>query len=184
MLQVFYEIQSEAEKQLEEIFYNEFCHTEAFSRMKDECGSYDSQYLKQNPGNTFLEKDDIKSSKTAKVRLENVTEQLNNKLQALEALQKSLKADSKVLQTISDEIQSLETERNELTLHVEQTESWTSNLGLWHCRVHDVTQQMNKDTFLVTLVVFIPQVEIYFFLFFINSHVIYFIWYYILGEVA
>ena len=42
----------------------------------------------------------------------------------------------KVLTNIQEELQQLETERTELQLHIEQTDSWTENLGVWQCRVH------------------------------------------------
>ena len=85
--------------------------------MKDECASfnYPASYVEQNRKNDQLETDKIPEIKclTAKNKLESVREQLQNKIQAQEALQKSLKPDSKVLQNISDEIQSLETETQE-----------------------------------------------------------------------
>ena len=83
----------------------------------------------------------------------------------------------------------------ELSQHLEQTESWTSNLGLWQCRygvgalilsrplvgqllfvshcvlllvnspipecrVHQVTATLNKDSLIVSLVVYIPQARL------------------------
>ena len=43
-----------------------------------------------------------------------------------------------MLTNIQEELQQLETERTELELHIEQTDSWTENLGVWQCRVHQV----------------------------------------------
>ena len=107
---------------------------------------------------------------SARSQLENVQKLLQNKLQAQEALQISLKPDSKVLQNIQEEIQSLESEKTELQLHIEQTDSWTDNLGvwqcsdwsvllilcsdwsgLWQCRVHGVTSLASRDTLQVRL---------------------------------
>ena len=102
-------------------------------------------------------KNDQINPASARKKIEFIEEQIRNKNQAQEALQKSLKPDSKILVNIAEEIDALESDRSELIIHAEQTESWTSNLGLWQCRVHEVIGQTSKETFIISLVVFIPQ---------------------------
>merc|ERR1719229_798994 len=55
----------------------------------------------------------------AKSHLEHVSERLQNKLQALTALKRSLKPDSKVLSKLQGEVDSLHGERREVSLHIE-----------------------------------------------------------------
>ena len=74
----------------------------------------------------------------AKSHLESVSEKLQNKLQALTALRRSLKPDSKVLSKLQAEVDSLNAERKEVNLHIERTESWAEHLGKWRCHVKSV----------------------------------------------
>ena len=48
-------------------------------------------------------------------------------------------ADSKSLQTLSEEMQDLISERSCLLLQRDQAEAWTSHLGLWRSTVVEVT---------------------------------------------
>ena len=139
-LQVFFEIQAEAAKCLENHF-DEFKVTQKFEKMLENNEDGYAEKLR----NTAMSDDvtdassdvtEILGHTSARVKLENVQELIQNKLQAQEALQKSLRPDSKVLTNIQEEIQHLESERTELQLHIEQTDSWTENLGVWQCRVH------------------------------------------------
>ena len=133
-LQVFFEIQTEAAKCLENHF-DEFKATQMFEEMRDS--------KEDEVSETFRDRNKVGSDdrtevtemeqSSARSQLENVQKLLQNKLQAQEALQISLKPDSKVLQNIQEEIQSLESEKTELQLHIEQTDSWTDNLGVWQC---------------------------------------------------
>ena len=163
--QVFYEIQFEVAKKLDETCFNEFCQTEIFYKMINETN--ETCNITETSGQEKLKILDKNSSDetgkneinpaSARRKMELIEEQINNKNQAQEALQKSLRPDSKVLLNISEEIQALEAEKSELNLHIEQTESWAVNLGKWQCRVHEVTSLSSKDTFMMSLVVFIPQ---------------------------
>ena len=91
----------------------------------------------------------------AKTHLEQVTEKLQNKLQALTALKSSLKPDSKVLTMLQKEVDSLHEDKKEVHskcirlpfsiiltpqvhLHIQRTESWADHLGKWRCRVQSV----------------------------------------------
>ena len=163
--QVFYEIQFEVAKKLEETCFNEFCQTETFYKMINETNETVNNTENSGQGKLkILDKNNQEENEnneinpaSARKRIELIEEQIRNKHHAQEALQKSLRPESKVLLAISEEIQTLEAERSELNLHIEQTESWTSNLGLWQCRVHEVVSLASKETFSLTLVVFIPQ---------------------------
>ena len=169
LFQVFYEIQFDVAKKLEETCFNEFCQTEAFHKMINEtnettCNNFASPENFEQEKIKDLENSDERNGKndqinpaSARKKIEFLEEQIRNKYQAKEALQKSLKPDSKILVNIAEEIDALESDKSELIIHAEQTESWTSNLGLWQCRVHEVISQTSKETFIISLVVFIPQ---------------------------
>ena len=139
-LQVFFEIQAEAAKCLENHF-DEFKVTQKFEKMLENKEDGYAEKLKNTAMSDAVtdassDVTEILGYTSARVKLENIQELIQNKLQAQEALQKSLRPDSKVLTNIQEEIQHLESERTELQLHIEQTDSWTENLGVWQCRVH------------------------------------------------
>ena len=132
-LQVFFEIQTEAAKCLENHF-DEFKATQMFEEMRDSNEDEFSETFRDinKVGSVSDDRTEVTEMEqsSARSQLENVQKLLQNKLQAQEALQISLKPDSKVLQNIQEEIQSLESEKTELQLHIEQTDSWTDNLGV------------------------------------------------------
>ena len=163
---VFFDIQEEALTILENEHYTGFSQSEFFSNMILECKEMDFKESIIRP--SVLEIipkpqaiDQVDNSSLAKSRLELVEEQIINKIQAQKALKTSLKSDSKVLQNIADEILSLEAEKSEILLHLDQTESWTANLGLWQCRLHQLSAVLNKDIYLANLVVYVPQEHIH-----------------------
>ena len=163
---VFFDIQENVLTILENDHFEGFSQSEFFANLILECK--DTDFKERIPKPSLEESepkpdsiDQLDNSSLAKSRLELVEEQITNKIQAQKALKTSLKPDSKVLQNIADEILSLESEKSEILLHLDQTESWTANLGLWQCRLHQVSPVLNKDIYNANLVVYVPQEHIH-----------------------
>ena len=151
---------------LETDHYEHFSQSEFYANMIMECKEMDFKEFLRKQSMTEISPEpaivqQLDHSNLAKSRIELVEEQIKNKIQAQKALKTSLKPDSKVLQNIADELYALETEKSEIFLHLDQTESWTANLGLWQCRLHQLSPALNKDTYLASLVVFVPQEHIH-----------------------
>ena len=69
-----------------------------------------------------------------------------------------MKPDSRVLTMLQKEVEGLEQQKNDVTLHLTRTDSWANHLGKWKCRVHSVEHvEGDKDAPLkAKLTVFVP----------------------------
>ena len=81
---------------------------------------------------------------------------MQNKVQALKALQSSLKPDSKVLKMIQEQVDTLQEEHLEVEQHLERTEAWTEYLGQWRCHVQTVEYLEKEDVLKAVLIVHVP----------------------------
>ena len=98
-LQVFFEIQSEAAKCLEN-YFDEFKDTQKFEKMLENSEDGLAESLRDTVSEAVSDEDTsdvVEIGQTsARIKLEHVEELIQNKLRAQEALQKSLGPDSKV----------------------------------------------------------------------------------------
>ena len=92
----------------------------------------------------------------AKTQLDHINEKLQNKIQALKALQGSLKSDSKVIKMLQGQVESLQEHKSQVEQHMERTEAWAEHLGHWRCHVQNVME--DEDNVLkATLIVHVVE---------------------------
>ena len=146
---VFYEIQCKAATKLES-FSEQFLQSELFLNARSELIK---TYLNRERTSKIDETESpvVVNNNSFKGRIDCIENQIVRKQEAQETLQNHGRLENtKLLQLISEDLVSLQSEKNDLVRLMEQTESWTSNLGHWQCRVQEIKDQ-------IILVVFIPQ---------------------------
>ena len=95
-------------------------------------------------------------SSFAKSHLEHIGERLQNKTQALKALKSSLKPDSKVLTKLSDEVETLRSDRLEVEHHLLRMEAWSENLSHWRAHIQSVNHIEEDEILQVSIIVYVP----------------------------
>ena len=156
--EVFFDIQKNVLKLLEEKYYQPFIISEEYDKLKNSITTEDisSISMKTNFDVSSMEGDETEDYDTgmdltnhstyAKNKLEQLQERLKNKKNAYEALKVSVKPDSQVLSILEKEIENLKNEKRQLEAHLLRTETWTENLGKWRATVESVEIPEEKDT--------------------------------------
>lgn len=157
--EVFFEIQKNVLKLLEEKYYQPFILSDHYKKLKnsmtEDIASISMNSLKTNFDVNASEEEteeydtgmDLTNHSTyAKNKLEQLQERLKNKKNAYEALKGSVKSDSQVLTIVEKEIEHLKNEKRQLEAHLLRTETWTDNLGKWRATVESVEIPEDKDT--------------------------------------
>ena len=126
--EVFFEIQSEILDQIKNNFFSDFCRSHFYLDMMEDPEGHGTDQVKSCPENVL------------ETKLGAIDDQIENKIQAQKALMASLEPESQILKAIKEEIAELRSLRSSVSLHSQQTECWTENLGMWRSRVVDVTQ--------------------------------------------
>lgn len=88
-------------------------------------------------------------SSYARNKLDQLEEKLNNKTQALKALESSLKSESKVLNILAKEVDRLQGEKRQLEAHLSYTETWAEHLGRWRAEVQSAEVFISFFFFLI-----------------------------------
>ncbi|KAJ4442220.1 hypothetical protein ANN_12086 [Periplaneta americana] len=168
--EVFYEVQEEVVKSLEEKFYPSFLVSDLYQKMQtamEEAGSTeDTQADEAQPmlDNTHASSEDpslhvVDQSNYARRKLDQLQEKLNNKMQALQALRTSLKPESRVLTVLEKEVEQLQGEKRQLEAHLTRTEAWGEHLGQWRAVVQSAELSEDKEELQFVLVVHILEDE-------------------------
>lgn len=158
--EVYFEIQNNVLKLLEEKYYQPFIASEEYKKLKnsittEDISSISMNSLKTNFDVNSFEEDaeeydtgmDLTNHSTyAKNKLDVLRERLMNKKIAYEALKLSVKSDSPVLTVLEKETEHLKNEKRQLEAHLLRTETWTENLGKWRATVESVEIPDEKDT--------------------------------------
>lgn len=158
--EVYFDIQKNVLKLLEEKYYQPFIASEEYKKLKnsittEDISSISMNSLKTNFDVNSFEEDsedydtgmDLTNHSTyAKNKLEQLRERLKNKKNAYEALKQSVKSDSPILTILEKEIEHLKNEKRQLEAHLLRTETWTENLGKWRATVESVEIPDEKDT--------------------------------------
>lgn len=171
--EVFFDIQKNVLKLLEEKYYQPFVLSDEYKKLKnsittEDISSISMNSLKTNFDVNATEEDaddsydmgmDLTNHSTyAKNKLEQLQERLKNKKNAYEALKLSVKPDSQVLTILEKEIENLKNEKRQLEAHLLRTETWTENLGKWRATVETVEIPEDKDTPEFLIVVQVDEV--------------------------
>lgn len=167
--EVFFDIQQNVLRLLEEKYYQPFVLSDEYKKLKSSVTTEDISNisLKTNFDVNATEEEtedydtgmDLTNHSTyAKNKLEQLQERLKNKKNAYEALKQSVKPDSQVLTILEKEIENLKNEKRQLEAHLLRTETWTENLGKWRATVETVEIPDDKDTPEFLIVVQVDEV--------------------------
>ncbi|XP_033339532.2 sorting nexin-25 isoform X2 [Megalopta genalis] len=138
---VFYEVQHNVVKILEQKYYPSFVVSEQYKNMQQALLSERTDDLAEDrriADGTLSENVSLlvgEHSNYARSKLDQLQEKLNNKMQALQALKASLKPESKVLNLLAKEVEWLQSEKRQLEAHLTHTEMWAEHLGHWRAEV-------------------------------------------------
>ncbi|XP_071876720.1 sorting nexin-25 isoform X2 [Bombus fervidus] len=138
---VFYEVQDNVVKILEEKYYPSFMVSDQYKNMQEALLNerVDDLVEDRQMGNGTLSENISlfvgEHSNYARSKLDQLQEKLNNKMQALQALKSSLKPESKVLNFLAKEVEWLQSEKKQLEAHLTHTEMWAEHLGHWRAEV-------------------------------------------------
>lgn len=159
--EVFFDIQKNVLKLLEDKYYQPFILSDEYRKLKNSITTEDISSISMNSlktnfdVNSSLEEEsedydtgmDLTNHSTyAKNKLEQLQERLKNKKNAYEALKGSVKPDSQVLTILEKEIENLKNEKRQLEAHLLRTETWSEHLGKWRATVESVEIPDEKDT--------------------------------------
>ncbi|KAG5684661.1 hypothetical protein PVAND_013879 [Polypedilum vanderplanki] len=166
--EVFFDIQKNVFRLLNDKYYQPFVMSEEYKKMKNSIATEDVTSISNNSiiktnfdGNGVdesqedydTEMDLANHSTYAKNKLEQLQERLKTKKSALEALKSSLKPDSQVLSILEKDIENLKNEKRQLESHLLRTETWTANLGKFHASVENCEINDEKHTIEFLIVV-------------------------------
>lgn len=157
--EVFYEVQKQVWRTLEEKYYQPFVHSKYYNEMVtaidadegitevDGVGGGMDERQNSGDSNTSSESNHVgEHSNYSRRKLSELQEKLNNKAQALTALHTSLKPESRVLKMLQQEVEWLQGEKRQLEAHISRTEIWGENLGKWRAIVQNAEIVDDKET--------------------------------------
>ncbi|XP_003700301.1 sorting nexin-25 isoform X1 [Megachile rotundata] len=163
--QVFYEVQDDVVKTLEEKYYPSFVVSEQYKNMQEALLNERTDDLTEDHriiNGNLSENISLlvgEHSNYARSKLDQLQEKLNNKMQALQALKSSLKPASKVLNFLAKEVEWLQSEKRQLEAHLTHTEMWAEHLGHWRAEVQSAEMPDNGDCPHFVLVVHMAEDE-------------------------
>lgn len=158
---IFYEIQRNILRTLEDKYYPPFVLSEQYRQLKEALDSneFNDPTLLMCPTLLGEVPDDEQVSVTdglngaggapaaidvaahtsyARKKLEQIQERIDKKNQALDALKYSVKPESKVLQILEKEMEWLKSEKRQTEAHLRRTDAWTEHLGKWKATIQSV----------------------------------------------
>ncbi|XP_043269106.1 sorting nexin-25 isoform X2 [Venturia canescens] len=162
---VFYEVQEDVVKVLEDKYYPSFLVSEQYRKMQEALLSERADGLaedRQLVEGSLSEHSSLlvgDHSNYARSKLDQLEEKLNNKMQALQALRTSLKPESRVLSILAKEVEWLQGEKRQLEAHLTHTEMWAEHLGRWRADVQSAETPDNGDPPQFILVVHMAEDE-------------------------
>ncbi|XP_071876719.1 sorting nexin-25 isoform X1 [Bombus fervidus] len=162
---VFYEVQDNVVKILEEKYYPSFMVSDQYKNMQEALLNerVDDLVEDRQMGNGTLSENISlfvgEHSNYARSKLDQLQEKLNNKMQALQALKSSLKPESKVLNFLAKEVEWLQSEKKQLEAHLTHTEMWAEHLGHWRAEVQSAEVPDNGESPQFVLVVHMTEGE-------------------------
>nr|CAD7459223.1 unnamed protein product [Timema tahoe] len=148
--EVFYEVQEDVVKTLEEKFYPAFLTHELYQKMQsalEETSENNALSSATPPNSTKYQHGNFREQPSRDV------------LTALQALRMSLKPESRVLVVLEKEVERLEGEKRQLEAHLTRTEVWGEHLGQWRASVQSAEISEDKECPQFVLVVHILEDE-------------------------
>ncbi|XP_067639431.1 sorting nexin-25 isoform X2 [Eurosta solidaginis] len=174
---IFFDIQKNTLKTLEENYYASFVLSEQYRQLRDALNSDDFKdptlLLRTINGNdaiadeenTALEGADGANSTLdvaahtsyARRKLEQLQERIDKKSQALDALKCSVKPESKVLQILEKEMEWLKNEKRQTETHLKRTDAWTEHLGKWKATLQSVEISDERESLQFMILVHVDE---------------------------
>ncbi|XP_066488460.1 sorting nexin-25 [Tiliqua scincoides] len=140
-IEVFYKIQTDVYETLKDRFYPSFIVSDLYERLmkkeeekstvqvasdcKDEVNQVCDEAIDE--GSSGINE----QASYAVNKLRQLNDKLEYKKQALNSLCSSPKPDKKIVSKLKDEITVMEREHSDLQLHIERTDWWCENFGMW-----------------------------------------------------
>ncbi|XP_036347274.1 sorting nexin-25-like isoform X2 [Rhagoletis pomonella] len=174
---IFYDIQKNILKTLEEKYYASFVLSEQYRQLREALNSDDfkdptlllrtinGSDASSDESNTALEGADganatldvAAHTSYARRKLEQLQERIDKKSQALDALKCSVKPESKVLQILEKEMEWLKNEKRQTEAHLKRTDAWTEHLGKWKATLQSVEISDEKESLQFMILVHVDE---------------------------
>ncbi|XP_037932093.1 sorting nexin-25-like, partial [Teleopsis dalmanni] len=171
---IFFDIQKNIVKTLEEKYYPPFVLSEQYRLFKETINSDDFKdptlLLRtlndnQDEQTTSLDPDgcgtatmDVAAHTSySRKKLEQIQERIDKKIQALDALKYSVKPESKVLQMLEKEMDWLKNEKRQTEAHLKRTDAWTEHLGKWKATIQSVEVSDEKESLQFMILVHVDE---------------------------
>lgn len=145
-IEVFYKIQTDVCETLKDRYYPSFIVSDLYERLikkeeersaiqitsddKDEVSQICDEVLDE--GSSGINE----QASYAMNKLRQLNDKLEYKRQALNSLCSSPKPDRKIVSKLKDEITVMEREHSDLQLHIERTDWWCENFGMWKASIN------------------------------------------------
>ncbi|XP_048365264.1 sorting nexin-25 isoform X2 [Sphaerodactylus townsendi] len=144
-IEVFYKIQTDVYETLKDRYYPSFIVSDLYERLikkEEERSSVQITSDEKDEGSQICDEvlDEGSSgineqASYAMNKLRQLNDKLEYKRQALNSLCSSPKPDRKIVSKLKDEITLMEREHSDLQLHLERTDRWCENFGMWRASI-------------------------------------------------
>ncbi|XP_034118570.1 sorting nexin-25 [Drosophila albomicans] len=177
---IFYDIQRNILRTLEDKYYPPFVLSEQYRQLKEALDSneFNDPTLLMCPTLLGDVHDDEQASVVdglngaggapaaidvaahtsyARRKLEQIQERIDKKNQALDALKYSVKPESKVLQILEKEMEWLKSEKRQTEAHLRRTDAWTEHLCKWKATIQSVEVSDEKESLQFMILVHVDE---------------------------
>ncbi|XP_037824620.1 sorting nexin-25 isoform X1 [Lucilia sericata] len=173
--EIFYDLQKQILKTLEDKYYPPFVLSEQYRLLKEALDAEDykdptllicslsdvhdepSATLDGVEGTPSATIDVAAHTSYARKKLEQIQERIDKKNQALDALKYSVKSDSKVLQILEKEMEWLKNIKRQTEAHLRRTDAWTEHLGRWKATLQSVEISDEKESLQFMILVHVDE---------------------------
>ncbi|XP_017116310.1 sorting nexin-25 [Drosophila elegans] len=177
---IFFEIQRNVLRTLEEKYYPPFVLSDQYRQLKEALDSNEiadptlmmchpmgdapEPLADEHPGATDGLNggaggaiDVAAHTSYARRKLEQIQERIDKKNQALDALKYSVKPESKVLSILEKEMEWLKSEKRQTEAHLRRTDAWTEHLGKWKATIQSVEVSDEKESLQFMILVHVDE---------------------------
>ncbi|KAG8134710.1 hypothetical protein E2320_007802 [Naja naja] len=166
-IEVFYKIQADVYETLKDRYYPSFIVSDLYERLikKERTPAQmasddkdDRQVCEEVIDGGSSEINEQASYAVNKLR--QLNDKLEYKRQALNSLCSSPKPDKKIVSKLKDEISLMEREHSDLQLHIERTDCWCENLGMWKAFINtgEVIEENGEQVPYYSVVVILQEI--------------------------
>uniref|UniRef100_A0A8C5RBB0 Sorting nexin 25 n=1 Tax=Laticauda laticaudata TaxID=8630 RepID=A0A8C5RBB0_LATLA len=169
-IEVFYKIQADVYETLKDRYYPSFIVSDLYERLikkertpaqmasddKDDVSCRQVCEEVVNGGSSEINE----QASYAVNKLRQLNDKLEYKKQALNSLCSSPKPDKKIVSKLKDEISLMEREHSDLQLHIERTDCWCENLGMWKAFINtgEVIEENGEQVPYYSVVVILQEI--------------------------